>query len=86
MLENNFPPVIASRNYVYANIAAYEVVAAGDDSEYTSLAGQIKHMPPMPKPEAGMKIDFPFAAMIAFCKVATLLPFPEEAWMLMLKN
>jgi hypothetical protein len=32
VLENNFPPVIASRNYVYANIAAYEVIAAGDPS------------------------------------------------------
>lgn len=77
VLENNFPPMIGSRNYVYANIAAYEVVAAGDDSEYTSLAGQIKHMPPMPKPETGEKIDFPFAAMIAFCKVGNAVTFPE---------
>jgi hypothetical protein len=29
VLENNFPPMIGSRNYVYANIAAYECVAAG---------------------------------------------------------
>ena len=40
VLFNNFPPVIASRNYVYANIAAYECIAAGD-SNYQSLAGQI---------------------------------------------
>ena len=30
VLESNLPPMIASRNYVYANIAAYEVIAAGD--------------------------------------------------------
>ena len=30
VLENNFPPMIAARNYAYANIAAYEVIAAGD--------------------------------------------------------
>src|SRR4030095_10122419 len=46
VLENNFPPMIASRNYVYANIAAFEVIAAGD-SNYISLAHQIKHMPSM---------------------------------------
>jgi len=37
VLENNFPPMIASRNYVYANIAAYECVVAGD-STYCSLS------------------------------------------------
>lgn len=76
VLENNFPPMIGSRNYAYANIAAYEVVAAGD-SNYVSLAGQIKHMPPMPKPDAKEKIDFPFAAMLAFCKVGNAVTFPE---------
>ena len=29
VMQNNFPPIIASRNYLYANIAAYEVIAAG---------------------------------------------------------
>ncbi len=76
VLENNFPPIIASRNYVYANIAAFEVIAAGD-SNYISLSGQIKHMPPMPKPDASKKIDFPFAAMLAFCKVGNAVTFPE---------
>jgi hypothetical protein len=76
VLENNFPPMIASRNYAYAAIAGYEVVAASD-SNYISLAGQIKHMPPMPKPDASKKIDFPFASMLAFCKVGNAVTFPE---------
>ena len=62
VLENNFPPMIATRNYVYANIAAYECVAAGDKN-YRSLSGQIKHMPPMPKPDTTKApIDFSLAA------------------------
>ncbi|CAN5132331.1 hypothetical protein BH11BAC6_BH11BAC6_12040 [soil metagenome] len=76
VLENNFPPMIASRNYAYANIAAYEVIAAGD-SNYISLSGQIKHLPPMPKPSKEDKIDFHFAALLAFCKVGNAVTFPE---------
>ena len=34
ILENNFPPVIASRNYAYANIAAYEVISARDPKKF----------------------------------------------------
>lgn len=76
VLENNFPPMIASRNYAYASIAAYEVIAAGDGT-YSSLAGQIKHMPSMPKPDPKQVIDFPFASMLAFCKVGNAVTFPE---------
>jgi hypothetical protein len=39
VLENNFPPMIATRNYVYASIAAFECIAGGDDN-YISLAGR----------------------------------------------
>ena len=80
VLENNFPPMIASRNYVYANIAAFECVAAGDDN-YISLAGQIKHMPVMPKPEKGKDIDFTLAALFAFTKVGNAVTFPEGSMM-----
>ena len=52
VLQNNFSPVVASRNYAYANIAAYECLVAGD-SAYQSLAGQIRHLPQMPRPAAG---------------------------------
>jgi hypothetical protein len=76
VLENNFPPMIAARNYAYANIAAYEVIAAGDKS-YTSLAGQIHGLQSIPKPTAGKKVDYPFAALLAFCKVGNAVTFPE---------
>jgi hypothetical protein len=80
VLENNFPPMIASRNYVYANIAAYECIVAGDSS-YQTLSGQIKHMPAMPAPEAGKKIDFQLAALLAFTKVGNAVTFPEGSMM-----
>jgi hypothetical protein len=80
VLENNFPPMIASRNYTYANIAAFECVAAGDEN-YISLAGQIKHMPAMPKPEKGKQIDFSLAALFAFTKVGNAVTFPEGSMM-----
>jgi hypothetical protein len=76
VLENNFPPMIAARNYAYANIAAYECMVAGD-SNYFSLAGQIKQLPVMPKPEAGKEIDFHLAALFAFAKVGNAVTFPE---------
>src|SRR6185369_18023543 len=80
VLENNFPPMIASRNYAYANIAAYECVVAGDPN-YISLAGQVKQLPEMPKPEAGKQIDFHLAALFAFTKVGNAVTFQEGSMM-----
>jgi len=79
VLENNFPPMIAARNYVYASIAAFECIVAGDDN-YISLSGQIKHMPAMPKPKV-KDIDFDLAALFAFTKVGNAVTFPEGSMM-----
>src|SRR5215204_396511 len=80
VLENNFPPMIASRNYVYAHIAAYECIVPGDSS-YRSLAGQIRHLPAIPSPTAGKEIDFSLAALLAFTKVGNAVTFPEGSMM-----
>ncbi len=86
VLENNFPPMIASRNYVYASIAGYECIAAGD-STYQHLSGQIKHMPQMPKPDTTVsKIDFQLAALLAFTKVGNAVTFPEGSMMAYYKD
>lgn len=77
VMGNNFNPVVASRNYTYAAIAGYEVIAAGIPDQYQSLAGQIKGLTAIPKPEAGKKIDFPYAAVLAYCKVGEAVTFPE---------
>lgn len=80
VLENNFPPMIAARNYAYASIAAYECMVAGDSS-WRSLYGQIKHMPEMPKPDKNAKIDFDLASLLAFVKVGNAVTFPEGSMM-----
>jgi len=72
-----FAPIVASRNYAYANIAAYECIAAGYPKEYNSLAGQIHGLTSMPKPDTAKQIDFEFASLLAFCKVGEAVTFPE---------
>lgn len=80
VMGNNFSPVVASRNYVYANIGAYECIAAGD-SNYISLAGQVNHLPPLPKPDPKKDIDFHLAALLACTKIGNAVTFPEGSMM-----
>ena len=54
-------------------------VSAAGDSSYKSLAGQIKHMPAMPKPDSRNR--FFMAAMLAFIKVGNAVTFPEGSMM-----
>jgi PAP2 superfamily len=77
VMGNNFSPIVASRNYLYANVAAYEVIAAGDPKEYTSLVNQLKGLKYVPQPTPGKKINFEFAALLAFCKLGEAVTFPE---------
>ncbi len=77
VMQNNFPPIIASRNYLYANIAAYEIIAAGYPDQYQSLAGQVNGLTAVPAAPAGQEIDFHFASILAFCKLGEAVTFPE---------
>jgi PAP2 superfamily len=74
VLENIFSPPVASRNYVYANIAAYEAMRPGD-ARFATLSGVIKHMPAMPAPDSNKKYCFPYSALVAFCKVGDNVTF-----------
>lgn len=76
VLENNFPAMVASRNYVYANIAAFEVVAAFD-KRFRSLSGQIIHLPAPPVFDTA-GVNYQLAALLAFCKVGEAVTFSEE--------
>lgn len=77
VMGNNFSPIVASRNYLYASVAAYEVIAGGNANEYNSLKGQLNGLKDVPAPPAGQKIDFPFAALLAYCKLGEAVTFPE---------
>ncbi len=77
IMGNNFSPPVGSRNYAYASIAAYEVIAAGDGAHYKSLAGQLNGLTNVAQPEKGREIDYDYASIIAFCKVGEAVTFPE---------
>ena len=77
VMGNNFGPIVASRNYLYAAIAGYEVIAGGYPEKYNSLAGQLNGLKSVPKPTAGKKIDFEFSALLAYCKLGEAVTFPE---------
>ena len=74
-----FAPIVASRNYAYANIAAYECIAAGYPKEYNSLAGQIHGLTSMPKPDTAKQIDFEFAIKKADSLQAVLNELDKRA-------
>ena len=76
VMGNNFPPIIASRNYTYAALAGYEAMAAGNAKQYNSLAGQVKGLKAMPAP-SGDKIDFDLASLLAYMKVGSAVTFPD---------
>lgn len=77
VMGNNFSPIVASRNYLYASVAAYEIIAAGYPNEYHSLAGQLTGLENVPAAPANTPIDFEFAALLAYCKLGEAVTFPE---------
>lgn len=77
VMGNNFSPPVASRNYAYASVAGYEVIAAGYPDHYKSLVGQLNGFAKVAKPEQGKEIDYEYASLLAFCKVGEAVTFPE---------
>src|SRR4029078_5090126 len=77
VMGNNFSPIVASRNYLYASVAAYEVIAAGYPEQYNSLEGQLNGLKGITKPVSNTAIDFEFAALLAYCKLGEAVTFPE---------
>lgn len=73
--DNNFPPIIASRNYTYAAIAAYETMVLGD-SKFQSLANQLNGLTSLPQQNLE-NVNFHYATLLAFCKVGESVTFPK---------
>ena len=71
-----FSPPVASRNYAYASIAAYEVLAQ-KDSIYKSLAGQLSDLDAIPEaPDQSYSVSL--AALEAFYQTAKHFIFSED--------
>ncbi len=77
VMGNNFTPIVASRNYLYANVAAYEIIAAGYPDKYNSLANQLTDFKAIERPDPAKKINFEFASLLSFCMLGEAVTFPE---------
>ncbi|MEO6286629.1 MAG: vanadium-dependent haloperoxidase [Dyadobacter sp.] len=77
IVHDIFSPPVASRIYLYANAAAYEVLAL-NNKQYNSLQGQTKDFPNVSAiPNAG-KVNYELAAVYAFFKTGGKLIFSEH--------
>lgn len=77
IVHDIFSPPVASRIYVYACIAAYEAMIPGQ-SEYQSLAGQLKELKALPQPDANQDYCYPLASAHAFLLTGKELIFSEN--------
>lgn len=77
VMGNNFPPIVASRNYTYAAIAGYEVMVVSAPSRYRTLAGQIHGLDTLQTIHDTADIYFPLASILAYCRVGEAVTFPE---------
>lgn len=77
MIHDIFSPPVASRIFVYPNIAAYEILASKDD-EYLSLAGQVRELKPIPEPKDTTSLNYQLSALVAHIDLNKRLIFSEE--------
>lgn len=77
MIHDIFSPPVASRIFVYPNVAAYEIIAQNNTS-YTSLQNQLKGLDSIPKLDAKNDVNQHLAALIAHMEVSKQLVFSED--------
>ncbi|MFZ9236407.1 MAG: vanadium-dependent haloperoxidase [Algoriphagus sp.] len=77
IIHDIFSPPVAARIYSYASLAGYEVAAATDPTNYTSLMGQLNGSEPITVPVPA-NIYPPLASLAAYYHVGTALIFSEE--------
>lgn len=71
-------PPVASRMYVYSNIAFYEALRI-TDQHYTSLLPDLKGFITLKSPDTTVQRDYHLSAMIAFMKVTEALVFSKDS-------
>jgi hypothetical protein len=78
MVHDIFSPPVASRIYVYPNVAAYEIIAQ-NSPKYQSLQGQLHGLDSIPNLDAKSGVNQKLAALIAHMEVSKALVFSEDA-------
>ncbi|MEO1029799.1 MAG: vanadium-dependent haloperoxidase [Bacteroidota bacterium] len=76
MIHDIFSPPVASRIYVYPNIASYEIMALQNKS-YNSLVGQVEGLTAIPAPR-DINVNTQLSALIAHMEVSKTLIFSED--------
>jgi hypothetical protein len=77
MIHDIFSPPVASRIFVYPNVAAYEVIAQNSKT-YNSLQGQLKGLDSIPVLDLKSGVNKDLAALIAHMEVSKQLVFSED--------
>ncbi len=77
IIYDHFTPPVASRNYMYPNVAAYQALVPFY-AEYRSLGGQLNGLKETPTPEQGKSYCHDLCAMAAFTRVAKKVVYSEK--------
>lgn len=77
MIHDIFSPPVASRIFVYPNIAAYEILAQ-KSSEFNTLNGLLKEYTPIPIADTTKHINLELSALIAHMELSKSLIFSED--------
>ena len=77
MVHDIFSPTVASRIFVYPNIAAFEIIAQ-NNKLYKSLQKQLNGLDSIPKLNPKIGVNQNLAALIAHIDVSKQLVFSEE--------
>jgi hypothetical protein len=77
MIHDIFSPPVASRIYVYPNIAAYETLHQ-ESKTYKSLQNQLTDFKPISIQKEPVSVDKKMAALISYLEVAKEMVFSKE--------
>ena len=77
MVHDIFSPPVASRLYVYPNIAAYETLNQ-DNNTYKSLTNQLNGLGDLTSDHKDVSVNLKLASLIAYMNVAKELVFSKE--------
>lgn len=77
MVHDIFSPPVASRVFAYPNIAAYEIIAQGNQN-YVSLKNQITHLGAIPEADKSKNINYQLAALVAHIDMSKRLIFSQK--------
>ncbi len=72
-----FTPPVAARIFAYSNLAGYEVLAQ-EGTNYKTLQKKVNGLNNIPAPPKDIKVDFPFASVIAMAMVGKQFTFSDD--------